>query len=60
MIENLIKNIFTKKDAENVHQKLAPDPFVILLNNPKHTFGARNSFTNKVFSKRIIKKPLKS
>ena len=32
--------------AENVHQKLAPDPFLILLNNPLH---ARTSFKNKVF-----------
>ena len=49
-----------KNHAENVHQKLVPNPFLILLNNPKHPFGARNSFKNKVFSKRIIKKPLKS
>ena len=25
-----------KYHAENVHQKLAQDPFLILLNNPKH------------------------
>ena len=30
--------------AENVHQKLAPDPFLILLNNPKQPSHARNYF----------------
>ena len=43
--------------AKNVHQKLAPDPFLILLNNPKQPLHTRNSFKNKVFWKRIIKKP---
>ena len=38
-----------KKHAENVHQKLEPDPFLILLNNPKRPLHARNSFSNKVF-----------
>ena len=28
---------------------LAPDPFLILLNNPKQPLQARNSFENKVF-----------
>ena len=46
-----------KNHAENMHQKLAPDPFLILLNNPKQPLDARNSFKNKVFWKRIIKKP---
>ena len=41
--------------AGNVHQKL--DPFLILLNNPKQPLHARNSFQNKIFWKRIIKKP---
>ena len=40
--------------AQNVHQKLAPDRFSILLNNPKQSLHARNSFKNKI---RIIKKP---
>ena len=35
--------------AENVHKKLAPDPFLILLNNPKEPLHARNSFKNKEF-----------
>ena len=33
-----------KNRAENVHQKLAPDLFLILLNNPKQPLHARNSF----------------
>ena len=32
--------------AEKVHQKLAPDPFLILLNNLKQPLHARNSFKN--------------
>ena len=46
--------------AENVHQMLAPDLFLILLNNPKQPLHARDSFKDKVFRKRIIKKPSKS
>ena len=38
-----------EKHAGNVLQKLAPDPFLILLNNPKQSWHARNSFKNKVF-----------
>ena len=29
------KHFYGKKHAENVQQKLAPDPFLILPNNPK-------------------------
>ena len=43
-----------------MHQKLPPDPFLILLNNPKQPLHTINSFKNKVFWKRTIKKPLKS
>ena len=46
-----------KNHAEDVHQKLAPDPFLILLNNPKETLHAGNSFENNKFWKMIIKKP---
>ena len=46
-----------KNDAENVHQKLAPDPFLILPNNSKQTLHAGNSFGNKKFWKIIFKKP---
>ena len=42
-----------------MHQKLIPGPFLILLNNPKQPLDARNSFTNRIFWKRIIKKLLK-
>ena len=45
--------------SENVHQKLAPDPFLILLNNPKQPLYARNSFKNKIFLRRICKKVFK-
>ena len=48
-----------KNPAENVHQKLARDPFLILLNNPKQPLHVINSFRNKIFWKRIIKTPLK-
>ena len=43
-----------------MHQKLAPDPFLILVHNPKQPLHARNSFENNIIWKRIIKKPLKS
>ena len=49
-----------KNHAENLHQKLARDPFLILLNNPKKPLHARNSFLNKIFWKRILKEPEKS
>ena len=45
--------------AENVKQKLVPDPFLILGNNPKQPLHARTIFKNKIFSKRIIKEPEK-
>ena len=32
--------------AENVHQKLAPDPFLILLNNLKQPFHEKKTFKN--------------
>ena len=35
-----------KKHAENVHQKLILDPFLILVHSPKQPLHARNSFTN--------------
>ena len=51
----LNKEHFYNNHAENVHQKLAPDPLSILLNNQKQSLHTRNSFKNKV-----IKKPSKS
>ena len=32
-----------KNHAKNMHQKLAPNPFLILLNNPKQPLHTRNS-----------------
>ena len=49
-----------KNHAENVHQKLARDPFLILVSKPKQLLHAINSFLNKIFWKRIIRKPLKN
>ena len=46
--------------AENIHQKLVPGPFLILVNNPKQPLHARSSFKNKIFWNRIIKKPSKT
>ena len=43
-----------------MHQKLIPDLFLILVNNLKQPLHARNSFTNQIFWKRMIKKLLKS
>ena len=36
-------------ETENMHQKLVQDPFLILLNNPKETLHAGNSFKNQKF-----------
>ena len=38
-----------KNHAENVHQRLVPDPFFILVNNVKQPLHARNYFKNKIF-----------
>ena len=35
--------------AENMHQKLIPDPLLILVNNPKQPLRVRNSFKSKIF-----------
>ena len=40
-----------------MYQKLVPDPSLILVNNPKQPLHARNYFENKIFWKKIIKKP---
>ena len=34
---------------KNVHQKLVPNPFLILVNNTKQPLHARNSFKNKTY-----------
>ena len=46
-----------EKYAENMQQKLVPDLFIILVNNPKQPLHARNYFKSKIFWKGIIKKP---
>ena len=48
---------FWKNDAENVHQKLVPDPFLLLVNISKQPLHERNYLKNKIFWKRITKKP---
>ena len=42
LIEYQIRNILWKIHAENVLQKLVPDLFLILVNNPKQPLHARN------------------
>ena len=46
-----------KNYVGNVQQRLVPDLFMILVNNPKQPLHARNSFESKIFRKRIIKTP---
>ena len=48
-----------EKYAGNVHQKLVPNPFFILVNNPKQPLHARNSFRNKLFWKKDDQNTLK-
>ena len=43
------RNIFLKNHAENRYQKLVPDPFLILINNPKQLLYTKNSFQNEIF-----------
>ena len=38
-----------------MHEKLASDPFLILVNNPKHPLNARNFFENKNFERGLSK-----
>ena len=44
-----------KNDAENEHQKLVPNPFLISVNNPKYPLHARNLFTIKYFERNFQK-----
>ena len=44
-----------KNHGENVHQKLPPKPFLILLNNPKQLLDERNSFKNENYQKALKK-----
>ena len=59
-LEKEKRTFLWKNHAENMYQKVVPDPFLMLVNNPKQPLHARNYFKNKVFWKRIIKKPLKT
>ena len=47
---------FCKNHVENMHQRLVPDTFLIMINNPKQLSHPRNSFKNTILWKRIIKK----
>ena len=38
-----------EKSLANVNKKLVPDPFLILVNNPKQPLRARNSFKKTIF-----------
>ena len=51
------KTFLWKNHAEDVHQKLVPDPLLILVNNPRQPLHARNSFKSKILWKRFIKNP---
>ena len=55
LIEYNIRNIFMEKSNREGAPKAGPRPFFILVNNPKQSLHARNSFKNKIFSKEIIK-----
>ena len=45
----LKKTISLKNYAEKVHQKLVPDPLLILVSNPKQSLHQRNYFKSKIF-----------
>ena len=53
------EHFYMKNYAENIQQKLAPDPFLILLNNSQQPSHARNSFKNKDILKKIYQKVFK-
>ena len=38
------EHFYEKNHADDVHQQLTPNPFLILLNNPRQPLHARNSF----------------
>ena len=40
---------FYGKVMQKMCNKASPDPFLILVNNPKEPLHARNSFKNKIF-----------
>ena len=38
-----------KNHVQNVHQKLVPGMFLILMNNPKQPLHVGNCYENKIF-----------
>ena len=50
-IDGVLKkeHFYGKILAENMHQKLVLDPFLILVDNPKQPLHAVNSFKNEIF-----------
>ena len=42
-----------EKPCRKVKQKLVPDPFIILVNKPKQSLYAMNSFKIKYFESRL-------
>ena len=61
LMEYSIRKIFIESRAKNVHQKLASDPFLILVNNLKQPLHARNSFKDILeedYKKPFLLKPV--
>ena len=54
-IDRILRNIFMEKSCRNCAPKASP--FLILLNNPKQSLHARNSFKKEIFWNRDSKKP---
>ena len=45
-----------QKSCRNLHQKLVPDPFLILVNNPKKAIECYNFFKKiRYFERRLLK-----
>ena len=52
LVDRVWGTLLRKKYAENEHEKLFPDPFLLLVNSPKQLMFKRNSFES-------LSKPLK-
>ena len=50
-----LEELFQKNKAENMHQKLDSDPFLILVNDSKQPLHARNSSKIGYFERRLSK-----
>ena len=44
------EHLYKKNHAENVHQKLIPDPFLILVNNPKQHVLVCHPYVTRMYS----------